>query len=247
VSDPNRPVRRRRIAGEGRPTPPAPAPSGRATAKKATVRRPLAKKPDAPRPMAPERPAAPVATPRPRTEPARAASDPKPDRARPSWQLVLATVVAAVVLVGGAFYAWQGIADARSGGDDLAKAQSQASSAAGSAAETIFSFRYDELDDHLTTSKALMTPKFRTEFDKVAPGLTNLAPQRKIVVEAVTRAAAPLSCGGECSDSKVNVMVFVDQARLIGSSTQPTVFGNRITVAMVKRDGTWLVDDIRAL
>ena len=155
-------------------------------------------------------------------------------------------MAAAAVLLAGAVYAYIGIAEARSG-EDLASAQSDAAAAAGSAAETVFSFRYDQLDDHLKTSKALMTPKFRDEFDKVAPGLTNLAPQRKIVVEAVTREAAPLGCGDECSESKVKVLVFVDQARLIGDSKQPTVFGNRITLSMVERDGTWLVDDIRAL
>ena len=43
------------------------------------------------------------------------------------------------------------------------------------------------------------------------------------------------------------VLVFLDQARLVGSSKEPTVFANRIAVSMVKTDDGWLVNNIRAL
>ena len=76
---------------------------------------------------------------------------------------------------------------------------------------------------------------------------TELAPQRKIVVQAAAREAAALPCGDECSTSKAEVLVFVDQARLVGDATQPTVFANRIKVSMVKGSDGWRVANIRAL
>lgn len=191
----------------------------------------------------PPRPARPAVDPE---KPARArATLTKPPRRELRW-LVPAVVLAVAVLVVGTVLAVRGVSEV-SGGQDLASSERQASSAAGSAAETIFSFQYDKLDQHLTESKALMTPAFAKSFDKIAPALTELAPQRKIQVKAVTRNAAAVSCGDECSDAKANVLVFVDQARLVGGSEEPTVFGNRISVSMVKVDGSWLVNDIRAL
>ena len=41
--------------------------------------------------------------------------------------------------------------------------------------------------------------------------------------------------------------MFIDQARVADGAKEPTVFGNRIEVEMVKQDGTWLVNDIIAL
>ncbi|MET0930251.1 MAG: hypothetical protein ABWX74_12065 [Aeromicrobium sp.] len=249
MSDSNGPVRRRRIAGESGPAAPA---------KKAVARKPVAKKPVAGRPHpAPSPAAAPAAPPAARVPTRKPAARPAPvekpttDRpagSRPSrrdllW-LVPATLVAVVALVAGAF-----LLVSPPGGDDdnLDSSRRQASSAAASAAETIFTFRYDQLDEHLTASKALMTPAFSKEFDTIAPALTELAPQRKIVVQAVTREAAAMACGKECSSTKADVLVFVDQARLIGDSTEPTVFANRIKVTMVKDDDGWLVSNIRAL
>ncbi len=130
---------------------------------------------------------------------------------------------------------------------DLDSSREQAVSAAGTAAQTIFSFSSDKLQQHESASTALMTKSFAKEFEKVAPALTEVTANRKIVVKAVAREAAPLSCGDECSTSKVNVLVFLDQARLVGSSKEPTVFANRVSVSMVKTDGGWLVNNVRAL
>jgi len=176
--------------------------------------------------------------------------DVRPRRSRPSrrdvlW-LVPSTLVAIAALVAGAFLVISPPGDADSA-SALDTSRRQASSAAASAAETIFSFRYDQLDDHLTASKALMTPAFAKDFDQIAPALTELAPQRQIVVQAAARESAAMPCGKECSATKADVLVFVDQARLVGDSKEPTVFANRIKVSMVKNDDGWLVANIRAL
>jgi Mce-associated membrane protein len=258
VSDSNGPVRRRRIAGEAKPAAPAGKPVPKVPARKAAAKK--AATPTAPAAPAAPRPAPKIASkkavnlakPAPAPAAARPESAPREKRARPDGtglrRHVRAIIGSTLVLVLGIALLVAGLSHARGSGDDgLDASRQQATSAAGTAAETIFSFRYDQLDQHLSASKAVMTPKFAKEFDKIAPALTDLAPQRKIVVKAVTREAAPLACGDECSETKVNVLVFVDQARLVGSSKQPTVFANRVAVSMVDGADGWRVDNIRAL
>ncbi len=172
---------------------------------------------------------------------------------RPTWQpprrelrwLAPAALVAVAALVVGSWFAVTQISGRSN--DKVATSNEQATAAAGAAAETIFSFTYDKLPEHLKASKALMTTSFAKQFDKIAPALTELAPQRKIQVQAVARNAGAVACGDNCSANRANILVFVDQARLVGNSKEPTVFGNRITVLMVKQHGSWLVSDIRAL
>lgn len=252
MSNPNGPHRRRRIAGEAKPAV-QPAETKRKLIPKAP-RKPAAK------PVVPTKPpvskppvskdwpspakAAPAAAPVASTEPAGARFS-LPPRAEWRWFIPL-TLVALAAVVFGAVFAVKGISDYREQ-QGIESANANATAAAGKAAESIFSFRYDQLDEHLTESKALMTPTFKKEFDKIAPALTELAPQRQIVVKGESRNAAALECGNECSPTKSSILVFLDQARRVGDSKVPTVFGNRIVVSMVKTDGVWLVDDIKAL
>lgn len=253
MSEFNGPVRRRRIAGESAPVAPPKKPEPRRImSRKAPVARPAVAKPAVAKPaMAkPAMSTSTVTRPAAATAP-RAESASVPERKRRSgptrrdwlW-LVPTTIVAVASLVAGTFLV---LNPPGSDDGDLDASRRQASSAAATAAETIFSFRFDQLDEHLTASKALMTPAFAKEFDKIAPALTELAPQRKIVVQAVTRESAAMPCGDDCSSTAADVLVFVDQARLVGDSTTPTVFANRIKVSMVKKADGWTVSNIRAL
>lgn len=155
-------------------------------------------------------------------------------------------LLAVAALVFGVVFGLRGW-ETMTGSGGLESSHAEAASAAAEAAETILGYRYDQLDDHLERSQALMTPTFGREFETISPALDDLAPQRQIVVEAIARSAAPEPCGTSCSSSETDVLVFVDQARLADGEEQPTVFGNRITMTMVERDGEWLVDDIEAL
>jgi Mce-associated membrane protein len=248
MSDPTGPVRRRRIAGESKPAAPVNKPLTRqAPARKAAARKAAAQKAAVPTP-----PAKSVATPKVARVPKVAVSSPASESSGGStgldlrW-LIPTVLVAVAALVAGVWLTVSGVQHVRGGGDDLDASHAQAVSAAGSAAETIFSFSSDKLKEHDSASKALMTKSFAKDFDKVAPALTELAAQRKVVVKAVSREAAPQACGDECSPDKVTVLVFLDQARLLASSKQPTVFANRISVSMVRTDDGWLVSNIRAL
>lgn len=158
--------------------------------------------------------------------------------------LLIALVVAAVVF--GAFFGYRGVVEWRQT-HGVDGAHERAAETAASAAETIFTYRYDQLDQYLEDSKDVMTPSFAKDFETISPALNDLAPQRKIQVEATTRDAAALPCGDDCTRDEAKVLLFVDQARIADGSDVPTVFGNRVELTMVERDGRWLIDDIKAL
>lgn len=268
--------RRRRIAGET-PTPPpaAPAPAAKKAApKKAAAKKDAPKKSAAPvqeskaapprrtpaskvaaavaardtgaptptpspRPVIP--PPAPTATPKssPTTE--------KTPRSTRGFAVSIGFLVLGVVIAGLGVAHWQGLFDSAGGEDARTALNAEEVAAASDAAETIFSFSYDDLEAHADEAKALMTDDFAKQYDTIAPALDDLAPQRKVEVTATVRNAAVLPCGDDCSTSKASVLVFLDQDRRLADDDTPTVFGNRIVVDLVRSGDDWKVDDIRAL
>ena len=262
MSDSNGPINRRRIAGESSPAakkaPVKKAPVKKAPVKKAPVKKAPAKKAPAKKAPVKKAPVTKVATAAKKVPPPSIAVSRQVEtapgdsgRTMPTWRdlrwLIPAIIVTIGALVLGGWASYQGYDQLRGNDGNREATEKQASAAASAAAETIFSYSFDKLDAHLTDSKKLMTSTFAKEFQKIAPALDEIAPQRKVQVQAVSRNAAALSCGDECSPGTVNVLLFLDQARLVDGSKQPDVIGNRITMKMVSRDGVWLVDDIRAV
>ena len=244
------PPRRRRIAGESKPGVTAPKPStkkgakARPTTKAKPPKTPKAPKTTTPKPPAPEAPSRPAPPDVPTT-----ATAARPRRFRvPSVSRRFGALVALTVaaLVFGAVFGVKGLMQWRSD-SGIVEAHEQAATSAASAGETIFTYQYNQLEEHLKDSKAIMTPDFGKEFESIAPALQDLAPQRKIQVKATVRNAAAEDCGSECSPNRATVLVFIDQARVADGAEKPTVFGNRIELRMVEQDGRWLVDDVKAL
>lgn len=238
------PAKRRRIAGESRP---GQVPPPASTAKKVTkpVSFPAGRKAKA---ANADQPSIPEPTPKPRSAPNPVSANPLSDEVPKAnrWRLIarvtvpILSLVLAVVSVGWAVNQWQN-------NRGVSSAHQAAADVAASSAETIFSYDYVSLQSHMKDAKKLMTSKFAKDFDTISPALDELAPQRKIQVKAETREAAPIPCADKCSRDKVTVLIFIDQARLADGSKNPTVFGNRITMDMVKHDGHWLVSNIGAL
>ncbi len=246
---------RRRIAGESKPGTPAPKtsvvkkaakirPTTKTQPKKTQPKKTQPKKAQPPRPPAPEVPTTSVAPDVPS-----AAAEPRARRfrmQRMSTRLgaLVALTVAAVVF--GAVFGVRGFMEWR---DDsgIVEAHEKAATTAASAGETIFTYQFDKLPKHLEDAKSTMTPSFAKKFESIAPALQELAPQRKIQVKATARNAAAIECGDTCRADRATVLVFIDQARVAADTEKPTVFGNRIELKMVERDGRWLVDNIDAL
>lgn len=240
----SQPSKRRRIAGEAKPdlTPIDEADTEKVVLEKAPrlpkLRRPSVSEPTSEDDVL-ETPET-VGTPAPSVPPVAAA--PKAKVANSSWILIGVAVVS--VLFGAVGAIW-GVNQWR--GHDIAESRKEAADAAASAAETIFSYQYNKLPQHLAESEATMTPKFAKKFKSIAPALNALAPQRRIQVKGVVRDAATIECGDTCSADKATVLIFIDQARVADGSNKPTVFGNRIQVLMVKQGDRWLVDEIKAM
>jgi hypothetical protein len=242
MNAPQPPKPRRRIAGEVKPADasaaPAPAPAESRT-KLPKPKLPKREKTSVPPPPPPPSATADLPSAPPRPESAQV------PRRRPSNQLI-ALIVLAVASVGFAgFGIWRGVDSWRS--ESIVDARAEATDAAASASEEIFSYEYTKLDAHMRDAQATMTPKFAKKFKAISPALNALAPQRQIQVKAVVRHAAAKECGEKCSPVKATVLIFIDQARITGDSDKPAVFGNRIEVFMVDREGKWLVDNIKAL
>ncbi|HJR90460.1 MAG TPA: hypothetical protein VJ782_09915 [Aeromicrobium sp.] len=234
------PKPRRRIAGEAKPA--DAAASAAPQTPEASAGKPKLPKPKLPRRTQPE-PAEPTTSDLPAAPPRLDAV--RVARPKPSARVV-ALLVLAIASVGfGAYGVWRGIDDWRS--NSIVEARAGATDAAEGAAEEIFSYHYRELDEHMRESQATMTPKFAKKFRSISPALNALAPQRRIQVKAVVRHAAAKECGDTCSPQKATVLIFIDQARLSADTEKPTVFGNRIEMFMVDRNGKWLVDNIKAL
>ena len=241
MNAPKTPKPRRRIAGERKPgeaVQPV-APVAPKTSKLAKPKLPKRDKPSAPPEPPPLQPTSELPAAPPRSDAVRV-----PPR-RPSAALI-ALMVLAIASVGfGAYGAWRGVDEWR--GNSVAETRAVATDAAASASEKIFSYRYNELDQHMREAQATMTPKFAKKFRSISPALNALAPQRKIQVKAVVRHSAAKECGDKCSAEKATVLIFIDQARISADTDKPTVFGNRIEVFMVERNEKWLVDNIKAL
>ena len=237
TTPPNKP--RRRIAGETKPNA---ATTQRGASKR--LRKPQIPAPSAGLPKAPRRsdPQAPTNVAR-RTRPWKPARFTVPHVASPGSLAIIVLTLAALVFAASGVAA--GVLHFR--GDDAATMREDSSDAAAMAAETIFSYDWNKLKQHMSDSKKLMTPQFATEFEEVSPALSALAPQRRVQMEATVRSAATIECGNRCVDDKAKVLVFLDVARLADGSDKPTVFGNRIEMTMIKRDGDWLVGDVKAL
>lgn len=198
----------------------------------------------------PERPAGEVAAAPPATSPTSSVGADTAGTGQPGRHVRLTDVALALIALAavafGVVFGYRGLADWRST-HGVEGAHAKAAEAAASAAETIFTYRYDRLEQYKKDASDVMTSSFAKDFETISPALQDLAPQRRIQVKATTRDAAPENCGDDCESSRAQVLVFVDQARLADGSSVPTVFGNRVRMTMVERDGRWLVDDIKAL
>ncbi len=241
---PGGPSKRRRIAGEVKPGDAAAAPVAPSGPKPKLPKPKLPKPPRAGRAAdTPMQPAAPTTSDLPAAPPRSDAI--RVSRPKPSVAFVTLLVLAIASLGFGAYGVWRGVDERRS--NSIVEARADATDAAASAIETIYTYEYDNLDEHTRKSRATMTPKLAKSVAPTTRALKQLAPLRKTRVKAVVRYAAAKECGDSCSPRKATVLVFFDLARVNADSEKPTVETPRLDVSMVEREGKWLVDDINAL
>jgi Mce-associated membrane protein len=162
----------------------------------------------------------------------------------PSWPVVAALGVAALVLVVAAgvlgLFTWSW-SDVRAQ-DAVDEASRTAPAVAERASVAILSYGYASLDADEKAAERYMTPaykkKYADTFDRlVRPNATKL----KAKVEAEVKASGVAHADAD----RVNVLLYVNQTtRSTAHGGEPQVALNRVQLSMVRHGGTWLVNDI---
>jgi Mce-associated membrane protein len=152
----------------------------------------------------------------------------------PGWLLAALAIVAAG-LVAATVWMWSTGDD---GGDDSAARDAQV--AAEAAVVPVLSYDYEHLEADQEAAQALMTGKYRTEYDKLFTVLEDNAPQTQTKVTASVVASGIV----RASEDRVQVLVFVDRPTTNKLSTEPVVYKDQVTLSMQLVDGEWLVDDL---
>lgn len=158
-------------------------------------------------------------------------------RTVPSWLLAgLAIVAAGLVAV--TFWMWT--AQGADGSGDGSTAARDAQVAAERAVVPVLSYDYEHLADDQRAAQALMTGKYRAEYDKLFTVLEDNAPQTRTTVGATVIASGIV----RATDERVQVLVFVDRPTTNKLSAEPVVYKDQVTLSMQLVDGEWLVDDL---
>ena len=152
----------------------------------------------------------------------------------PGWLLTGLGLLAAG-LVAATIWMWFAGAD---GGDDSAAREAQV--AAEQAVVPVLSYDYEHLEEDQKAATALMTGKYRTEYDKLFTVLEENAPETQTKVTASVVASGIV----RASEGRVQVLVFVDRPTTNKLNPEPVVYKDQVTLSMQLVDGTWLVDDM---
>jgi Mce-associated membrane protein len=154
---------------------------------------------------------------------------------RIALNLAVWTVVAAL-LAGAAWYF-------KHNGDEIDAASRDATSAATSAAQAIFSYDYRAFDESVSNGRDFVTGKFSSEYAKTTSGIKATVKKEK----AIVRARVSMASVTEASSTRVEVLLFVNQYRRNVNITGEKVDQNRVLLTMVKVKGAWLVSDAAAI
>jgi Mce-associated membrane protein len=170
--------------------------------------------------------------------------DHAPGTGGPSWPVVAVLGVVALALVLAA--AWLGLAtwDYRAVRDQDAvdEASRTAPAAAERASTAILSYDYGSLDADEKAAERYMTPAYRKQY---ADTFDRLVRPNAAKVRAKVQAEVKASGVAHADADRVNVLLYVNQSTTsTADSGQPQVALNRVQLSMVRRDGTWLVNDI---
>lgn len=154
----------------------------------------------------------------------------------PTWALAVAGVLAALML-GITAYLWSQPSEAA-----VAASVAGARSAAEGAVVPLLSYDYRELERSEQAAHEVMTSDYRDRYDQLFAVIEENAPSTRTVVRAETVAAAVVRADGD--GDRVEILVFVDQARTNEAAAKPEVFRNQARLTMQRVGGEWLVDDV---
>jgi Mce-associated membrane protein len=128
--------------------------------------------------------------------------------------------------------------------DAVEQARGQALRAASAGAARILSYDYRHLDADFAAGRALTTGAIADQYaSTTGDAVAKLAAQTKATVVAQV-AAAGLQ---RASADQVVVLLFVNQTTTSNRLERPQVDQNRVEMTMVKKQGRWLISQVRGL
>lgn len=150
----------------------------------------------------------------------------------PSHRAVITPVIAALLLVVGAWLIWD--TSTRRGAD---RAGQEAVQVARDAIPVLFSYRPDTAEKDLAAARDRLTGRFLDDYSQlVSTVVVPEATQKGIAATAAVPAAAVVSADAR----HAVVLAYIDQTRTVGSEP-PTRIGSSARVTMDKVDGRWLI------
>lgn len=124
-----------------------------------------------------------------------------------------------------------------------------ATAAAERALTSVLSYDYRHMEADRDRAAQFLTPSYRKEyvknFDDLLTKGPDGAPGPAEKTKAVVSADVLDSAVVDADTDRVRVVVFVNQSSVKGDA-QPTIFQNRVVATMVRRDGSWLLDNIKS-
>lgn len=154
----------------------------------------------------------------------------------PTWSLALAAVLAALAVTL-TTYLWNQPSE-----QSVAASVGGARDAAQRAVVPLLSYDYRELGQSEEAAHEVMTSGYRERYDQLFAVIEENAPATETVVRAESVAAAVVRADED--GDRVEILVFVDQARTNSAETEPQVFRNQARLTMQRVEGEWLVADV---
>jgi Mce-associated membrane protein len=114
------------------------------------------------------------------------------------------------------------------------------------ALQTIYSYDFARLDENERAARAVITPEFADQFNRLFAQVRDLAPQQQAVVSATVT----LSAVKEITGDRAVLVAFMDQqaTRAAADDGQPTQLAaaGRLTVTGQKIDGRWKIAGVES-
>jgi Mce-associated membrane protein len=106
--------------------------------------------------------------------------------------------------------------------------------------QTILSYDFQTFEENREKALAQLSPGFRKEYEETLDEIEERAREQRrsqaaqVVAVGVVRASA----------DEVTTLVFINRSTTTAGSDKQRILQDRANVTMVRRDGTWLIDDI---
>jgi Mce-associated membrane protein len=162
-----------------------------------------------------------------------------PGSGAPARRLVIGLSIAILLFAGLAGAAWYGQHRA----DQRDSAVRDATAAANTAAQAVFSYDYRTFDASVTNGRTFVTGPFAKEYAQTTSALKAAAQKEQAIVRAQVSAAGVITAAPE----RVELLVYVNQYRRNVNIVGEKVDQNRVTLTMVRVNGDWRVSGAAAV